>query len=58
MALADFFPRDVVAISQVLQGFETDAFTEKLEARESQSPLARMRLPAATGVSFSISLSG
>ena len=31
MALADFFPRDAVAISQVLQGFETDAFIEKLE---------------------------
>ena len=31
MALADFFPRDAVAISQVLQGFQTDAFTEKLE---------------------------
>ena len=31
MALADFFARDAVAISQVLQGFETDAFTEELE---------------------------
>ena len=31
MALADYFPRDALAISQVLQGFETDAFTEKLE---------------------------
>lgn len=31
MALADFFSRDAVAISQVLQGFQTDAFTEKLE---------------------------
>ena len=31
MALADFFPRDAVAISQVLQGFQTDAFTQKLE---------------------------
>ena len=31
MALADFFPRDSVAISQVLQGFQIDAFTEKLE---------------------------
>ena len=31
MALADFFSRDAFAISQVLQGFETDAFTEKLE---------------------------
>ena len=31
MALADFFLRDAVAISQVLQGFQTDAFTEKLE---------------------------
>ena len=30
MALADFFPRDAVAISQVLQGFQTDAFVEKL----------------------------
>ena len=31
MALADYFRRDAVAISQVLQGFETDAFTEQLE---------------------------
>ena len=31
MALADYFPRDALAISQVLQGFETDTFTEKLE---------------------------
>ena len=31
MALADFFDRDAVAISQVLQGFETDAFIEQLE---------------------------
>ena len=31
MALADFFPRDAVAISQVLKGFQTDAFREKLE---------------------------
>ena len=31
MALADFFPRDAVAISQVLQGFQIDAFTEKLK---------------------------
>ena len=31
MALADFFPRDAVAISQVLQGFQTDAFIERLE---------------------------
>ena len=31
MALADFFHRDAVAISQVLQGFETDAFVEHLE---------------------------
>ena len=30
MALADFFHRDVVAISQVLQGFHQDAFVEKL----------------------------
>ena len=30
MALADYYPRDAVAISQVLQGFRTDAFTEKL----------------------------
>ena len=30
MALADFFPRDTIAISQVLKGFQTDAFTEKL----------------------------
>ena len=32
MALADFFSRDVVAISQVLQGFQTDAFVEKLKS--------------------------
>ena len=31
MALADFFPRDAVAISQVLQGFQADAFIEKLK---------------------------
>ena len=31
MALADFFSRDIVAVSQVLQGFERDAFVEKLE---------------------------
>ena len=31
MALADYFPRDAVAISQVLQGFERDAFVEKVE---------------------------
>ena len=31
MALADYFPRDVVAISQVLQGFQRDAFIEKLD---------------------------
>ena len=31
MALADFFHRDAVAISQVLQGFETDAFVAQLE---------------------------
>ena len=31
MALADFFPRDTIAISQVLKGFQTDAFTEKLK---------------------------
>ena len=31
MALADFFPRDAVAISQVLHGFQTDAFIQKLE---------------------------
>ena len=31
MGLADFFPRDAVAISQVLQGFQTDAFTEELK---------------------------
>ena len=31
MALADFFHRDAVAISQVLRGFETDAFIEVLE---------------------------
>ena len=30
MALADFFHRDAVAISQVLQGFHTDAFIAKL----------------------------
>ena len=31
MALADYFNRDAVAISQVLQGFERDAFVEKLQ---------------------------
>ena len=31
MALADYFPRNALAISQVLHGFETDTFTEKLE---------------------------
>ena len=31
MALADYFPRDAVAVSQVLQGFQSDAFIEKLE---------------------------
>ena len=31
MALADYFPRDALAISQVLHGFETDTFTEELE---------------------------
>ena len=31
MALADYFPRDALAISQVLQGFEADAFIEELE---------------------------
>ena len=32
MALADFFPRDAVAISQVLRGFRTDAFVEELKS--------------------------
>ena len=31
MPLADYFPRDALAISQVLQGFEKDAFVERLE---------------------------
>ena len=31
MALADFFHRDEVAISQVLQGFESDGFIEQLK---------------------------
>ena len=31
MGLADFFPRDAVAISQVLQGFQADVFTDKLK---------------------------
>ena len=30
MALADYFSRDAVAISQVLQGFQKDAFVDKL----------------------------
>ena len=30
MALADYFSRDAVAISQVIQGFQKDAFVEKL----------------------------
>ena len=31
MVLADYFRRDAVAISQVLQGFDTDAFIEQLD---------------------------
>jgi hypothetical protein len=31
MALADFYDRNAVAISQVLQGFQTDTFTERLQ---------------------------
>lgn len=31
MALADYFPRDLVAISQVLQGFQRDPFIERLK---------------------------
>ncbi|MDE0231635.1 MAG: E2 ligase fold family C protein [bacterium] len=31
MGLADFFPRDAIAISQILQGFQTDAFIKKLQ---------------------------
>lgn len=31
MALADFYFRDAVAISQVLKGFEADAFVQRLE---------------------------
>ena len=31
MAIADFFSRDAVAISQILEGFQTDAFIEKLQ---------------------------
>ena len=31
MALADYFFRDAVAISQILQGFQKDQFVEKLE---------------------------
>ena len=31
MALADYFPRDAIAISQVLQGFQHDAFIEQLK---------------------------
>lgn len=31
MALADYFQRDAVAISQVLQGFQSDAFTDRLK---------------------------
>ena len=31
MALADYYPRDALAISQVLQGFDSDTFNEKLE---------------------------
>ena len=44
MALADFFPRDAIAISQVLQGFQADVFTEKLEnIRVWRLPSARTR---------------
>ena len=31
MALADYFSRDEIAISQVLQGFQSDVFAEKLK---------------------------
>ena len=31
MALADYYSRNAVAISQVLQGFQTDAFVDKLK---------------------------
>lgn len=31
MGLADYFPRDAVAISQVLQGFQADVFADKLK---------------------------
>ena len=31
MGLADFFPRDAIAISQVLQGFQADVFADKLK---------------------------
>ena len=31
MALADYYPRDAVAISQVLQGFQSDAFVDRLK---------------------------
>ena len=31
MALADFFHRDAIAISQVLQGYDNESFTEKLK---------------------------
>lgn len=31
MALADFYPRDAVAISQVLEGFQNDAFYDMLK---------------------------
>ena len=34
MALADFFRRDAAAISQVLQGFQTDEFIKKLDSIE------------------------
>ena len=31
MGLADYFPRDAIAISQVLQGFQVDAFADRLK---------------------------
>ena len=34
MGLADFFHRDTIAIAQVLQGFDTDAFIESLECMQ------------------------
>ena len=49
MAIADFFHRDAVAISQILHGFQIDAFTKQLE---------RTRLAIAFGADLTSSRDG